>query len=975
MFDPTDTPRAFGLPPGVDFPVELVAGLRARLQGHPPEAMARVEIYVNTRRMARRLRDIFDAGPACLLPRIRLVTDLADPLTAAHLPQPVPPLRRRLELTALVAQLLDSQPDLAPRAALFDLSDSLATLMDEMMAEDVPPEVLEQLDVTDQSGHWQRALTFLQIVQRFFDGDEAPDAQGFQRLALAARLAAWEAAPPRHPILVAGSTGSRGTTAAFMRAVARLPQGAVVLPGFDTDLPHHVWRGLDDAMKHEDHPQFRFARMLQELDLAPQDVPQWTDTQPPAPGRNAVLSLALRPAPVTHQWRSEGPRLPDLPGAMQGVTLTEAPDMRTEALAIALRLRQTAEDGTRAALITPDRMLTRQVTSALDRWNILPDDSAGTPGQLTPPGRFLRHVAALFRQPLTAETLVTLLKHPLTHTGADRGPHLLNTRELELRIRRKGWPYPDPDKIREWGAERDVADWADWVAMTFSGRDTPGIRPLADWIEDHLTLSEAIAAGPGQPGSGELWQAGAGRKLYDAMQELRGEAAHGTDMSARDYGDLVTAILSRQEVRDRDAPHPDILIWGTLEARVMGADLVILGGLNEGAWPELPGADPWLNRQMRHQAGLLLPERTVGLSAHDFQQAVGAPEVWLTRALKSDEAETVPSRWVNRLTNLMTGLPTRDGPQALAEMRQRGNHWLALARAAETPIASTPAPRPAPAPPVTARPKKLSVTQIKTLVRDPYAIYAREVLRLRPLDPLQRAPDALLRGIQVHEMLEHFVRDTPDEHLTPQAFHAAVTKWLGDAEAIPFPTVRALWQARLNRVARWFTETEATRRTQARPTHFETEAQDGIPALDFALTAKADRLDLDTAGNVHLYDYKTGAAPSAKEQAHFDKQLLLEAAMAERGSFKGIGRLKVARATYISLTASKPQEVAAPLDDMPPAKVWEEFETLIAAYMDPAKGFAARRALRSETDVSDYGQLSRFGEWDVTDDPQTDPLT
>ena len=132
--------------------------------------------------------------------------------------------------------------------------------------------------------------------------------------------------------------------------------------------------------------------------------------------------------------------------------------------------------------------------------------------------------------------------------------------------------------------------------------------------------------------------------------------SYGTALTAADYGDLVGALLAAGEVRDRDAPHPDIMIWGTLEARVQGADLVILGGLNDGTWPEAPPPDPWLNRKMRNDAGLLLPERRVGLAAHDYQQAVCANEVWITRAIRSEDAETVPSRWVNRLGNLMTGL-------------------------------------------------------------------------------------------------------------------------------------------------------------------------------------------------------------------------------------------------------------------------------------------------------------------------------
>ncbi len=973
MFD-TPGPRIFALPCGVDFPEALIEGLRARLPG-PPEAMARVELYVNTDRMRRRLRSLFDAGPPGLLPRIRLVTDLADPLTRAHLPEPIPPLRRRLELTGLVSGLLDAQTNLAPRAALFDLSDSLAALIEEMMGEGVPPEVLKGLDVSDQSGHWQRSLQFLDIVMPFFDEESAPDAQAFARRALAARQTAWEASPPDHPIIVAGSTGSRGTTAAFMASVARLPQGAVILPGFDDTMPQSVWDQLNDPLTGEDHPQFRFARLLKDLNLKARDIKAWAETSPPSTRRNRVLSLALRPAPVTHQWLSEGPKLPDLPQAMTDVTLLEAPSQREEALSIALRLRQAAEDGTTAALITPDRMLTRQVTAALDRWDITPDDSAGTPAQLTPPGRLMRLVAELFKAPLTAELLLSLLKHPLSHAGAERGAHLLATRDLELHIRKKGMPYPEAARLAAWGEAHKRAPWADWLGG-LCGLSQDGRRPLSDWVATHLRVAEHLVAGSQSTDAGPLWDRNAGRVLQELTRDLTREAPHSTQMNARDYADLFGALLSREEVRDRDAAHPHILIWGTLEARVMGAELLILAGLNEGSWPEAPSADPWLNRKMRTQAGLLLPDRRIGLSAHDFQQAAAAPQIWLSRAQKSDDAETVPSRWINRLTNLLGGLPERQGPEALDQMRARGKQWLARAGACERPLVAPPAQRPSPAPPLVSRPTQLSVTEIKRLVRDPFAIYAKHVLRLRALDPLMQAPDALMRGILIHEVIERFMKDTLADpaRLTPAHLNAVAASLLTE---VPFPTVRALWAARVARIADWVCASENARRAQAtpHPDRFEIKGAAQIPALGFTLTGTADRIDIDDRAGAHIYDYKTGTAPTSTQQTFFDKQLLLEAAMAMQGGFGGVAPRFVAQASFLQLKPGDPKTVPAPLKESPPDKTWADFTALMAAYADPEKGYTARRALMKDTDLADFDHLSRFGEWEVTDAAAPEILT
>ncbi|WP_297770460.1 double-strand break repair protein AddB [uncultured Roseovarius sp.] len=972
MFDPSDRPRLFGVPPGVDFPRALVEGLRARHAGQPPEALARVHLIVNTRRMARRIRDLFDQGPPCLLPRISLLTDLGEMWDLAHIPDPVPPLRRRLELVQLISALLDRTPDLAPRSAIFDLADSLAGLMDEMHGEGVTPQVIEALDVSDQSGHWARIQSFLAIVQHYFEaGGAAPDVETRQRLVIERLADLWSETPPEHPVLLAGSTGSRGATQHLMQAVARLPQGAVILPGHDFDMPSPVWDSLGDAMLSEDHPQYRSCRVAAGAGLRPDQIQRWCETAPPNPARNAVISLALRPAPVTDQWLRDGPRLRDIDAAMADITLVEAPSLRHEALAIAMRLRQAAEDGRTAALITPDRMLTRQVTAALDRWDILPDDSAGQPLHLSAPGRFLRHVADLFRNRLSAEALLTLLKHPLTHQGTERGTHLRLTRELELHLRRHGPPYPTADSLHSWAAsEKDALapDWVHWLCACFIGRNQSGEVSLDTLVAAHVALAEQIAQGCREEGSGTLWLRDAGQEAQKAIAELQAEAGVAGALSATDYASLFHGILSAREVRNPVDPHPHILIWGTLEARVQGADILILAGLNEGSWPEAPTPDPWLNRALRHQAGLLLPERRIGLSAHDFQQAVAAPEVWLTRSVRSADAETVVSRWLNRIMNLLGGLPEQGGPEAVTAMRARGGLWLERAAALEEPGDAPRAPRPAPCPPLAARPDHLTVTEIKRLIRDPYAIYARHILNLRPLDPLMRTPDALLRGTVLHEILEGFIRETLDDsahgnHATLMRHAEAVL-----ADKVPWAEARALWLARLERVADWFIETEARRRAEARPVAFEASGRATMPDLDFTLSAKADRLDLDDLGRLHIYDYKTGAPPSTKEQTSFDKQLLLEAAIAHRAGFGDMGPSRVARAVFIGL-GSEPKEVEAPLDTEPPEKIWAEFHALIAAYMEPSQGYTSRRAPRNAADQGDYDQLARYGEWEMTDPP------
>ena len=982
MFEVSDKPRVFALPPGVDFARAFVDGLVDAAAKLSPTDFARVEIFVNTARMQRRIRDVFDTGPARLLPKVQLITNLSQSPIGRDLSLPVSPLRRRLEISQLVGHLLEAEPNLAPQSARFDLSDSIAALMDEMHGEGVDPYVLERLDVGDMSEHWERSLKFLRIVQRYFDDRQGPpDKEARQRIVIERMAENWRARPPSHPIIVAGSTGSRGATALLMDAVSQLPQGALVLPGFDFDQPTAVWETMHDAMTGEDHPQFRYSKLMQRLDLRREDIRNWGKAKPPVPPRSRLMSLALRPAPVTDHWRRDGPKLDCLHEATSGVTLVEAPSPRIEAEAIAIGIREAIGRGATTALISPDRTLTRQVAAALDRWDIVADDSAGQPLSLSPPGRLLMHCAELLTKELAAEPLLVTLKHPLVATGSeDRGSHLRFTRELELYLRRFAIPFPNGDTIRKWadGIEQigdDQRRWAGWLSAILDGlsfaRDTAS---LSTHLARHVALTSQFAAGADADGSGSLWDEAAGRKACSVIKDVEKCADASGPLSPSDYLTFFGAVLAQNEVRNPDTGRPDVLILGTLEARVNSADLVILAGLNEGVWPETPAPDPWLNRQMRLQAGLLLPERRIGLSAHDFQQAVNAPTVWLTRSIRSDDSETVPSRWVNRVTNLLAGLPETGGSDALENMRARGRRWIDAAERIDQPTETEmPAARPSPRPPVKARPVRLSVTQIKTLIRDPYAIYARNVLRLDPLDPLSPEPDAALRGILVHRIMERFVFEgpLPDAPNARDALMAVAHEVMH--QGCPWPTIRQLWIARFEKVVDWFLKTEIERRALGVPAERENLGELELPGLGFTLRARADRFDTSVDGGITLYDYKSGKPPTTKQQLIFDKQLLLTAAMAARGAFKALGTREVSSAAFVGL-GSKPEIVTAPFDKETADEAWEGFIELIRAWQDPRQGYTSRRMLQKITDSGAYDHLARYGEWSIADDPVPEDL-
>ncbi|PRY93165.1 double-strand break repair protein AddB [Hasllibacter halocynthiae] len=984
MFPPAEGPRLFGLPPGVDAPRALADGLLARA-GTAPDALMGATVILNTARMRRRVAEELAARGPRALPRLMLLEEVAAETPVPGLAPAVPRLRRRLELTQLVAGLIaarEADGDAPRRAHLYELADSLNALFEEMHGEGVGPDALEALDVGDQADHWSRALAFLRIAAPFFDEGAAPDVAGRLRVVAETLAARWEAAPPEGPVIVAGSTGSRGATAILMRAVARLPQGALVLPGFDFQMPEELWSALEEdgpvedgvPLPAEDHPQYRFRALLRSLDARPGDVRPWTRPDPPDPRRGALISLAMRPAPVTDQWLSEGPGLGPLAPLAGRMTLLEAAGPREEAGAIALGLRDAAARGLRAALVTPDRVLARRVTALLGRWGVIPDDSAGVPLHLSAPGRLLREAARLPLDRIGIEPLIALLKHPLVHSGAGRLEHLRWVRALELQLRRHGPPYPRADDFARWAAERDeegCGPWCAWLGGIVEAL-VPATLPLGGHVARHVDLAQRLAAGPGGEGAGELWEKAAGEAALRAMEDLAREAPHGGAMDERDYSGLLDAFLGRQEVRRSEVVDKRVRILGTQEARIGGVDLAILGGLNDAVWPGAPDPDPWLNRALRKRAGLPLPERRIGLVAHDFQQAANAPEVWLSRAVRDGEASTVPSRHLARLVQLLKGLPGTGGPDALAAMRGAGAAWLRRAEALDEPGAPVPPePRPAPAPPVSARPSRWSPSSVRLLIRDPYAVYARQTLGLYPLHSLRPKPDGALRGILVHRALERLTAEPPRaDHDAERARLLGVFAEVFE-EGAPWPGERRGWLAQIEGIADWLVDRLAEARAEGAVVLREEEGVLDLGPVG-TLRATADRIDRARGGGV-IWDYKTGTLPSERAQKAFEPQLLIEAMMLEEGAWERLGPMRCLAARHMRV-ARDPKVADAPLQDMPPARVRGDLVALLQAYREPGRGFRAQAAPEKAADRGEYDHLARRGEWGLADPAPVAPV-
>ena len=980
-------PAVYTIASDVPFLDALVAGLLEQA-GDDPLALARQTVLLPTRRAARALREAFlraSAGKALLLPRLVPVGDVdAEELVlfgenaadevGFDIPPAVPELRRQLLLTRLVlgwGRARGSGPLTAGQAA--PLARELARFLDEVQSEGCDLAQLETLVPADHAEHWQESLAFLAILTEHWprllaDIDCIDPAERRNRV-LAAQAAAWRHEPPRQPIIAAGVMGGVAAVADLLAAVAALPNGTIVLPEIDPGIDAESWSAIaaDPA-----HPQHLLARLLGRLEVEPADLRPW-----PAPrlagerrARRRLVAEALRPGAASHRWRSLGVLDAKV---LDGVTRLDCPGPQEEAGVIALLMRERLEHaGETAALVTSDRGLARRVAAELRRWGIEIDDSAGVPLNKTPPGTFLRLVLDLAREEFAPVPLLAALKHPLAAGGM--APEVFRglVRRLEIAALRGPRPAPGSAGLRaalgaphrDLGAFIGRLDAAMAPLVTASAHPQAPVRKL---LKAHIAAAEALAASAEESGAARLWREAAGEAAAEFLAELLDGADSLPPLDGAGYQALFEALLAAPVVRPRFGRHPRLAIWGLLEARLQHVDLVILGGLNEGVWPPRAESDPWLSRPMRREFGLPPPEQRVGVAAHDFAQALGAPAVVLTRALRVEGAPTVPSRWLLRLDTVLRagGLEGRFGAAA-----EPLGWQLRLDEAAEHVAVAPPEPRP----PVAARPRKLSVTQIETWMRDPYAIYARRILRLEALDPIDADPGAAERGNFIHAALDRFVLAFPEALPTDAEQHLLALGTAAFGAALERPGVRAFWWPRFERIARWFVALERERRQTLSEIRSELTGRlivDG-PAGPFELTAKADRVDRQRDGGLVLIDYKTGLVPSAKDVGDgFSPQLSLEAGIALGGGFAGVAAAPIAALEYWRLTGGDPPgEIVAPAKGGAAlralvAAALQGLRDLIASFDDARTPYRAVPRPDKAPRYSDYEHLARVKEWSV----------
>ncbi len=987
------TPKVFTIPPHVAFVDALAKGLLDQTRGDPMR-LARATVLLPNRRAVRSLTEAFvrlSDEKGLLLPRMTPVGDVdedealgafADDMAVeAELPPAVDDCKQRLILTGLVKRYLDTPGDKATAVEALRLADDLRRTLSQLLAEDVAPEKLRALDVGDLAAHWDKTLKFLSIVVDVWPGILA-EAGEIDRVERDNRLLrAWTEqithTPPDHMIVAAGMVAPRSVIGRMLGRIARLPNGMVVLPGLDTAMADGEWDAIHCRLATPDapprresdaHPQFGFRCLLERMGVARGEVRTWDWTSGfdgPA-ARTAAVARAMAPAAFTGDWRAVD--LGD--DAIRDVRLIEAANPGEEAQVIALAMRrQLTEPGRTAALVTPDRGLARRVAAQLSRWGIALDDSAGTPLARTPPGTFLQALVEAATQAFAPVPLLALLKHPLVR-GEARLAWLDRVRQLDLALRGVR-PPPGLDAIGahvherrlDATARRDAAGEAALAALEGWWPEVQAILELLERLFAAKTVSlpdliDRVRAAAQQLAGDNLWRGPAGRSLGEIVAQLELHGAQLDPFDPPDAPGLIAAFLSEAAVRPPFGKHPRLAVYGLLEARLQRADLMILGGLNEGVWPALAKPDPWLAPAARSQLGMPGLDARIGLAAHDFVQAMGAKRVIVTRARRDSSAPTVASRFWLRLEALG------------GERLQRDGELLAIARGLDSPAEMRAATRPAPAPPAALRPRQISVTGAEKLKADPYSFYAEQMLGLRKLQALDEDPSAAERGTFLHAVLERWIKEKPDD---PEHLKALADVML-DADFGHHPTMMALWAPRVRRAIDWVAQEMADWEAKGwRPVVAEGRGHVAL-GNGITLTGKADRIDRHADGSYAVIDYKTGNPPSHDQlTGGYALQLGLLGWLASDGNVRDLPPGVVSALRYWKLSGgSTPGRASDPLvfNRQPWADVggfidqsMAHFFALCETLLLGDAPFTAKLHPDYSTRYTDHDHLARVAEW------------
>lgn len=872
-----------------------------------PFMLSRIHVILPTRRSVRKLKQqLLDKAPhsTLLLPKMQAINDLTPPLGTDILPEMPHALR-----LGLLFKLIKAEKSHLKTIPSIELAQQLCAFIDTLQSEEVDLSGLTTIIPDQFAHHWQLSLTFMHMLKQkwpvLVQEQNYLEPWMYRRALWDATTQMWEKKSPEYCVIAAGLNGAVPAVGRLLKCIAALPQGQVILPGFDLTLALEDWQAIKPS-----HSQFSHRRFFEREGIDYKGVKLLPVTQERDLSFSSLMCDDLSQAKMN----------------LGGVKILELETPQDEARSVALIIREKlATPNQTIAVVSADKKFGKRLRMELQRWNIEIDDSAGIPLCETALGQLMLLTAELRDFEDDPIRVLSILKHPSSCLWLPRPDLLRLVRILETHVLRARKDLSDLSSsllerishrcqpAHKTNVIRLIKSWQD-LAKPFLELNKKQAVPFKTILETHLNLLEHLST------QNILWGSEAGQALSPHLQRLLSYSECFESMTCSDYAHFLRIFLNQITLHEPFA-HPRVQLLGPIEARLVQADLVILTDVNEGSWPKYPKINPWLNCSMQRAIGLPDQESQIGEEALDFTLALGNKDVILTRALRTDGNPTNPSRWLLRL-------------KAIASCHnvdltypKNTYIWLHLL---DQPSTELKIKEPAPCPPLSVRPLRLSISDIDLLLKDAYAFYAKNILKLYPLDPIEIAKTPALFGIWLHRILQNYPTAeqlsgfTSDEGIDP------------------------IWAYQFNRIKEWLLTQDEFNTPRHRLLTEEWLVRKWDP---LEIVGKADRLQLTSEG-IDVIDYKTGTVPTRQEiKDGYAPQLPLLALLAQNNL-----KQRILKLAYWDL---KNQEIRTIEDPDSIIMFYQErLEQLFNSYLQPETTFQS-----SVLKNNSYQHLKRAQEW------------
>ncbi|AHA27506.1 double-strand break repair protein AddB [Candidatus Liberibacter americanus] len=1031
-----NNPNVFTIAPHSNFFKEVVISLLngtlvENFQYNPynPLSLASVTIYVPTKLAIQALRsEFFDimCNKSTILPVIKPLGDILeenyifnyDFLNSCELNQPISNIRRLLELAKLIILWRDRLPDAIrdihpesplnlpanPADAIW-LAKNLAEIIDIIESEEKNWEELYSLNNEQYGAWWIIALDFLKIASNFWTKRlyelKASSAVNYRIELMRAESEYISNRKKNDTVIIAGSTGSMPATARLMSIVANDPNGAVVLPGLDLVMPEKIWQILTKKsnVNHSMHPQYLLAKIINFLKIKREDVKCLGTIKDDLNLRSKIISKSFLPS-GNDDIHHNDVLMQDIENAFSNVALIEANNEREEATSIAIAMKLAMlKNKKKTALITADRNLARRVKLELTRFGIDIDISAGIPLSTTLQGSILITLLNAILKSNDPVAIAALIKHPMAKFGFTE-KHLSRAKNalefIALRGNKDRYNITKIksvfiNKISEQKYDKKSPNWRsrlsdeekDLAALladnivkstislakySMNENNYSDTLDISDWVKLTVKCLENICFDEKRK-LNDLWGGANGKALASFFHNII-ETGSCIKANPIEWIDIISALISGETVKPENKKSSCLFIFGTLESRLLNFDTLILGGLNEGIWPSHIPKNPFLSRMMQNNLGLENAEKHIGQAAHDFEMASGKRNLIYSRSLQKNNVPTIASRWLQRL--LVLG-----GKSFFDTLKKRGDQYINWARNLDVTTKQIITERPRPFPPLEMQPKTYSFSEVKLLISDPYAIYAKKILKLEFIPHFENEPDKKDLGIFFHEIITQLIQNKINKN-TPKivcAMEKIIDEYFKKANFPPH--IDIIWRNRFHKIAHSFIlyEEKRHRRQEDSPAiekiFVNIPAKMEIKSIGVKLTGIADRIDILENGYADIIDYKTGNNPTKQMAKNLiDPQLSLEAAALKSGAFYQINCRKVAYLSYIRLKQGLEVDRITNNEictDELSKKSLENFVEFISSLQNGTNPFISRLRLSEKSNIhSEYDHLARLEEW-ITD--------